>query len=439
MGMKRKLTSELERWKASSDRKPLLLRGARQTGKTHLLRELGEASYERVIYCDFEEDPAFDGFFQKNLDPHRIVKELSIYTGIEIQPESGLLIFDEVQVSNRALSSLKHFHDRAPEFHVAAAGSLLGVKLSQPGSFPVGKVSFFDLFPMTFVEFLRAVGSESYADFLEDLDRPEPLPGGFHDDLTTQLRRYLFVGGMPEAVKTFAETVDPSSTRRVQRDLLDSFALDFAKHAPTRDIPKLALIWDSIPRHLAKENKKFLFSLVRTGARAREYENALRWLVDAGLVHLCHAVSTARAPLDHHQDPSCYKVYPLDVGLLGAMTRTPPDVVVRGEELFVEYRGAMTESYVAQELVASGHGDLRYWRSSGGKAEVDFLIEQARSVVPLEVKAGRSRHSKSLASFERQFSPRTLARANLRNLKQDGKTCNVPLYLVSKLPVCESD
>jgi len=431
--MERALYTHLLNWKASSRRKPLLLRGARQTGKTFLLREFGEREYERVVYCNFEEDPALDGFFRRDLDPHRILAELSIYKGFDIGPGRDLLVFDEVQASDRALTSLKYFQERAAEYHVAAAGSLLGIKMAGPGSFPVGKVSFLDLYPMSLTEFLRAVGKSRYADLLLELTDPEPLPEAIHAGLVDLLRTYYLIGGMPEVVSSYAETGDASLARRIQSEIIESYLLDFAKHAPAADIPKLGLIWDSIPRHLAKENKKFMFSVVRKGARARDYENALRWIRDAGLVRLCHAVSTSRSPLEHYAERSVFKVYALDVGLLGAMTRTPPEISVAGDRLFTEYRGALTENYVAQELAAAGQAALYYWRSTGGRAELDFLAETGRTVVPIEVKAGLSLRSKSLRSYDQQFAPDLLIRANLLNLKKDGKICNVPLYAVSAI------
>lgn len=412
----------------------MLLQGARQTGKTFLLRRLGEREYERVAYCNFEADPGLESFFRRDLDPRRIVAELSLYKKIELRPGRDLLIFDEVQVSNLALSSLKYFQEQADGYHVAAAGSLLGIQLSRPGSFPVGKVSFLELHPMSFPEFLRAAGRERYAALLEETGI-EPLPDAIHADLVDLLRKYQFVGGMPEAVRCFVETGDIKTTREIHQEILSSYVLDFAKHAPPSDIPKLGLIWDSIPRHLARENKKFIFSAVKKGARAREYENAIRWLDDAGLVELSSAVSTStnQGPLAHYADRGCFKVFALDVGLLGAMARVPPELVVQGQRLFTEYRGALTESYVAQQLVAAGHSSLYYWRSPGGKAELDFLCEVDGKIVPIEVKAGLSRSSKSLKSYDRQLSPPLLVRTNLRNLKQDGKICNLPLYAVSWL------
>ncbi len=430
--MERSLYADLVAWKSSTRRKPLILRGARQTGKTFLLRQFGEQEYERVAYCNFEADPGLESFFRRDLDPHRIVAELSIYKGIDLRPETDLIIFDEVQACSQALSSLKYFQEQAGSYHVAAAGSLLGISLSRPGTFPVGKVNFLELHPMSFPEFLQAMGKADYSRLLEET-KLEPLPEAFHADLVELLRKYYFVGGMPEAVQHFAQSGDVRATRAIHREILDSYQLDFAKHAPSSDIPKLGLIWDSIPHHLAKENKKFIFSAAKKGARAREYENAIRWLHDAGLTHLCHAVSASRSPLEHYADRSCFKVFALDVGLLGAMAGTPPELVVQGERLFTEYRGALAESYVAQQLVAAGHPSLYYWRSSGGKAELDFLCEFGGRIVPVEVKAGLSLRSKSLKSYDQQFAPPTLVRTNLLNLKHDGKICNIPLYAVSWL------
>ncbi len=430
--MERTLYTDLVAWKSSPRRKPLLLRGARQTGKTFLLRQFGEREYDRVAYCNFEADPGLAGFFRRDLDPHRILAELAIYKGLELRPGHDLVVFDEIQASNLALSSLKYFQEQAGSYHVAAAGSLLGIQLSRPGSFPVGKVSFRTLHPMSFPEFLIAMGRPQYATLLGET-ATEPLPDAIHAELVELLRKYYFTGGMPEAVRHFAETGDVRGTREIHREILDSYVLDFAKHAPSSDIPKLGLIWDSIPRHLARENKKFMFSVVKKGARAREYENALRWLRDAGLVYFCHAVPTSRSPLKYYADRSCFKVFALDVGLLGAMAGVAEDLVVQGDRLFTEYRGALVESYVAQQLVAAGHPDLYYWRSRGGKAELDFLCELGGTIVPMEAKAGLSLRSKSLRSYDQQLAPPVLVRTNLLNLKRDGKICNIPLYAVSWL------
>ena len=431
--MKRDIYAKLLEWKSSSRRKPLLLQGARQTGKTHILKEFGRNEYENTVYCNFEEDTDLDGFFQRSLNPERILAELSIYMNLEIRPERDIVIFDEIQVSNRALNSLKYFAEQKNDVHIAAAGSLIGVKLSAPGSFPVGKVNFFHLYPLTFLEFLDAMGESRYRKLLESIDEPFPLADAFHSHLIDLLRRYYFVGGMPEAVKHFATAGNGREAREIQEEIIKSYVLDFAKHAPASDIPKLTQIWDSIPRHLARENKKFVFSAVKKGARARAYENALTWLEDAGLIHRANAVETVKQPLKHYADSGSFKVYVLDVGLLGAMARSPLELLAQGQRLFNEYEGAFVENFVAQQLISHFHQPLYYWRSKGGKAELDFLCEFGDRICPLEVKAGINPKSKSLKSYDWQFNPTSLARANLLNLKKDGKIFNLPLYAVSLL------
>jgi len=431
--MKRDIYAKLLSWKSSTRRKPLLLQGARQTGKTFILKEFGRNEYGNTVYCNFEENPGLDQFFQRDLNPGRVLAELSIYMNLEIRPEADLIIFDEIQVSNRALNSLKYFAEQKSDVHIAAAGSLLGVKLSGPGSFPVGKVNFLHLYPMTFMEFLTAMEESRYRKLLEDVDAFVPLTEAFHIHLIDLLRRYYFVGGMPEAVKHFAETGNGWETRKTQGEIIKSFVLDFAKHAPATDIPKLTRIWDSIPKHLARENKKFVFSAVKKGARGRAYENALTWLEDAGLIYRANAVASAKQPLRHYADTGCFKVYALDVGLLGAIAKSPVELLAQGERLFNEYEGAFVENYVAQQLVSHFPQKLYYWRSKGGRAELDFLCQFADQIFPLEVKAGINPKSKSLKSFDLQFKPSRLARTNLLNFKKDGKICNLPLYAVSLL------
>ena len=433
--MQRDLYAKLLEWKSSSRRKPLLLQGARQTGKTHILKEFGRNEYENTVYCNFEENTDLSGFFQRDLNPERILVELSIYMDLEIQPGRDLVIFDEIQVSNRALNALKYFAEQKNDVHIAAAGSLLGVKSPGPGSFPVGKVNFFHLYPLTFLEFLDAMGESRYRKLLETVDKPVPLAEAFHSHLIDLLRRYYFVGGMPEAVKHFAAAGNGNGreVREIQEEIIKSYVLDFAKHAPATDIPKLTQVWDSIPKHLARENKKFVFSAVKKGARARAYENALTWLEDAGLILRANAVEAAKHPLKHYADSGSFKIYALDVGLLGAMARLPVELLVQGERLFNEYEGAFVENYVAQQLVSHFRQPLYYWRSKGGKAELDFLCEFGGRICPLEVKAGINPKSKSLKSYDLQFNSTSLARANLLNLRKDGKIYNLPLYAVSLL------
>ena len=432
--MRRDIYEKLLAWKSSPRRKPLLLQGARQTGKTFILKAFGRNEYKNVAYCNFEEDPGLSQFFQRDLNPERILKELSIYLNLDIQPGEYLIVFDEIQVSNRALNSLKYFAEQKNDVHIAAAGSLLGVKLSGPGSFPVGKVNFLHLYPLTFLEFLDGMGESRYRKLLKDVDLPIPLGEAFHSHLIDMLRHYYFVGGMPEAVKNFAETGNARVTREIQEEIIKSYVLDFAKHAPVTDIPKLTLIWDSIPKHLARENKKFVFSAVKKGVRAREYENAIKWLEDTGLIHLANAVETVKHPLKYYANAGCFKVYALDVGLLGAMAKSPVELLAQGKRLFNEYEGAFVENYVAQQLVSHFHHQLYYWRSKGGKAELDFLFEFEGNICPLEVKAGINPKSKSMKSYDLQFKPDRLMRTTLLNFKKDGKIHNLPLYAVSLLP-----
>ncbi len=432
--MKRDIYAKLLAWKSSPRRKPLILQGARQTGKTFILKEFGHNEYSNVVYCNFEENPSLDQFFQRDLNPERILAELSIYMNLEIRPRADLVIFDEIQASNHALNSLKYFAEQKKDVHIAAAGSLLGVKLSGPGSFPVGKVNLLYLYPMTFLEFLDAMGESRYRKLLENIDALVPITEAFHLHLIDILSRYYFVGGMPEAVKHFVETGNGLETRVIQEEIIKSYVLDFAKHVPATDIPKLTLIWNSITKQLARENKKFVFSAIKKSARARAYENALIWLEDTGLIYRAKVVETAKHPLMHYADISCFKVYALDIGLLGAMAGTPVELLVQGERLFNEYEGAFVENYVAQQLISHFQQKLYYWRSKGGKAELDFLCEFADRICPLEVKAGINPKSKSLRSYDLQFKPPLLARTNLLNFKKDGKICNLPLYAISLLP-----
>ena len=428
--MKRDAYEELLTWSDAPGRKPLLMRGARQTGKTYLLRAFGRERYAASHYFNFEQTPALASLFERDLDPMRIVRDLSVFAGERIVPGGSLIILDEIQACNAALNSLKYFAEDAPRYHVAAAGSLLGVALSTPRSFPVGKVDFVDLHPMTFLEFLDAVGTGRYRKLIEEHPAPEPFAEAFHTVLIDLLRAYYFVGGMPESVARYAANRNAAEVRSVQQAILDAYVLDFAKHAPAREVARIIAVWNSLPGHLARENKKFMFSAIRPSARARDYEDAVVWLEGAGLILRAFGVETARLPLRGYADRRSFKVYALDVGLLGALAGAAPQLLVHGDRLFAEYRGALVENYVAQQLAAAAAGDLHYWRSSGGKAEVDFLLERSGEVVPLEVKSGVNPRSKSLRSFDSQFAPPLLVRSTLLNLKRDARVLNIPLYAV---------
>ena len=431
--MKRDVYSDLLVWKSSSQRKPLLVRGARQVGKTYILQEFGHRDYDRIAYFDLERDPDVRAFFSNSLEPEKIIRNLSLYQGWTIEPERHLIVFDEIQASNDALLSLKYFNEQANRYHIAAAGSLLGVKLSRPRSFPVGKVSFLDMFPLTFPEFLDAVGRSELRALIAERDRFEPFPGPIHNQLIDLLREYYFVGGMPEAVSRFAAGGDPAQVRQVQGEIIDSFLLDFSKHVQSAEIPKLSLIWDSIPAQLARENRKFMFSAIRKSARAREYENAVQWLTDAGLTLKSHLVTTVRYPLKGYMSREAFKVFVLDIGILGAMARVPAGILARGDALFTQYHGAFVENYVAQQLSAA-RADLYYWKSEGQRAELDFLCEYDNEILPLEAKSGINPRSKSLRSYDNQFSPSVMSRTTLLNLSRDGRICNYPLYAVTLFP-----
>jgi len=432
--MKRDIYERLLAWKSSPRRKPLLVRGARQTGKTYILRAFGQAEYARFHYFNFEEDTPLARFFDRDLNPKRLLEDLGLYRKQPIDSAADLVFFDEIQTCNRALNALKYFQEQMPQTHVVAAGSLLGTKLSTPGSFPVGKVNFLELHPLSFMEFLDAMGESPYRQLLDSHDSLAPLQTPFHEDLTRWLGIYYGVGGMPEAVREYAATKNVNNVRIIQNEIIQSYVLDFAKHAPASDIPKLSLIWDSIPAHLSRENKRFVFSAIRPGARAREYEQALSWLQDAGLIYRARAVETSRAPLKHHAHDAGFKIYALDIGLLGALTKAEIAMTAARQPLFFEYHGAFVENYVAQELMAGDQPELYYWRSRSGQAEVDFLCEREGSIIPLEVKAGLNTKSKSLRSYDDQFHPALLGRTNLLNLKKDGKILNIPLYMISQLP-----
>lgn len=439
----RDLYSKLIEWKTSPRRKPLILKGARQVGKTHLLTSFGQAAYGDVAYFNFEENRSFDDFFQGPLDPEAIVQRLAAYRGQKIYPEKTLLIFDEIQESANALTSLKYFCETANHYHIAAAGSLLGIKLSPDKAFPVGKVNFLNLHPMSFFEFLSAVGKTNLRQVVEGMTSLEPLPEPFHNDLLEWLRIYYFVGGMPEVVSHYSMEKDLNAVRTIQKEILTAYALDFAKHAQASDALKITRIWESIPGQLAKENKKFVFSALSKSARAREYESAIQWLKDAGLVHLSRNVSVPKLPLAGHCDNNAFKIFLLDIGLLGAMVGLSSRTIVEGAKLFTEYKGAFVENYVAQELACAAQAQvhdvqpLYYWTSSGS-AEVDFLVSFEERIFPLEAKAGVSKKKKSLLVYGEKYRSSVLTRTSLMNFKKDGLICNYPLYAVCLFPRLET-
>ncbi len=425
--MKRDIYQFLEAWKHSRRRKPLILNGARQVGKTYALRHFGETSYEKVAYLNFEKNEKLSQYFEGTLNPKELIKILSIHTEIEIEPENTLLIFDEVQNSPRALNSLKYFCEEANAYHVVAAGSLLGVKTAKGKGFPVGKVNFLHLYPLTFFEFLSALGHDQTRQFLEEYNTLDPLPNPMHEKLMQLLRFYFFVGGMPEAVAEYVETEKVNLVREIQHEILSAYEKDFAKHASS----KIMTIWTQVHRQLAKENKKFIFAAIRKSARGRDYEEAIQWLLDAGLIHKSYLLKSPKFPLSAYADTNVFKVFLADVGLLGAQSHLSPQTIIEGNQLFTEFKGALTENFVAQELIATRHKQPYYWTSEGS-AEVDFLIEEEHDIIPLEVKAGSSQRKKSLLVYNQKYQPSKLLRASTMNLKKDGDIYNYPLYLISR-------
>ena len=431
--MKRDAYNRLIEWKSFERRKPLLMIGARQTGKTYLLKEFGTREYDALLYFNFEEDPSLGGFFEDRVRPAEIIRNLSLYSGRQIRTDRDLVVFDEIQASNNALKSLKYFYEDLPELSIAAAGSLLGITLSRPGSFPVGKVEFLQLHPMTFMEFLDAVGEPELKDYLAGILKCAPFPEPIHRKLIDYLRTYYVTGGMPEAVSGYVKTRDLLAVRKIQKDILLAYKLDFAKYANAPDIPKLSMLWEALPGQLAKENKKFILSNVKKSARLRDFSNAIEWMEQSGLVFRSHRIKTARQPLRAYREAGIFKIYVLDVGLLGAMTGADPAVILKGELIFRQFEGALVENYVAQQLSSHHNQKLYYWQSAG-TAEVDFVFEHADLIIPLEAKAGINPKSKSLAFYIKKFKPSIAARTTLLNLKKESGLVNIPLYAISLFP-----
>ncbi len=428
--MKRDIYKLLEEWKQSARRKPLIVNGARQVGKTYALKHFGKTSYKKMAYLNFEKDEKLGQYFEETLDPKQLIKILSIYKEVEIEPIHTLLVFDEVQECPKALNSLKYFCEEANEYHVVAAGSLLGVKTAGEKGFPVGKVNFLHMYPLTFFEFLSALGHEKTRVFLEEYHTYDPLPNPLHEKLIQLLKFYFYIGGMPEVVAEYAKTDNLKVVREVQLEILNAYEKDFAKHAPPHEIMKITTVWKQVHRQLAKENKKFIFSAIRKSARGRDYEEAIQWLSDAGLIHKSYLAESPKLPLSAYANNTIFKIFLSDVGLLGAQSALSAQTIIEGDLLFTEFKGALTENFIAQELVATKHKELYYWTSEG-TAEIDFLIEDEQEIYPLEVKAGTSQKKKSLLVYNQKYTPSKLIRASAMNLKHDGNLYNYPLYLIS--------
>ena len=429
--MKRNIIKKLISWQNDPERKPLLLYGARQVGKTHALNTFANAAYSDHVYLNFEDSPALKKYFEASLDPNDIIFKLSIHFNKPINPQHTLIIFDEVQECPQALNSLKYFHEKANEYHVCACGSLLGVKIGNHQGFPVGQVNFEHLYPLNFMEFLDAIGESMLKAYITSLTTIEPLPEPFHNKLNELLKIYYYTGGMPEAVLTYVNSRDFNAVRKVHQEILKSYDLDFSKHAPKQLSIKISEIWNSIPSQLAKENKKFIYSIVRSSARAREYEEAIEWLNAAGLIYKIHNISIPKMPLKAYSNLDIFKIYILDVGLLNTIAELPIKTLLDGSQLFQEFRGSLTENYVFQAL-APWLQNQYYWTSTGS-AEVGCVIQHHGDIIPLEVKSNISVRSKSLKVYAEKYNSRLNIRVSMLNLKKDGDILNIPLYLVDEI------
>jgi predicted AAA+ superfamily ATPase len=431
--MKRSLYQQLVAWKSRADRKPLLLQGARQVGKTYLIREFGNKEYADTAYLNFERTPELASLFDPSLEPTSLIASLSAAVGRKISPNSTLIFFDEIQSSPRALTSLKYFCEEAPDYHVVAAGSLLGVSVGKTSSFPVGKINFMTLYPMCFFEYMEASGESVLLEQLVGKSDTEAIPQMLHDKLMTMLRYFLFLGGMPEVVRHYLEHQDVEAVRRIQKEILDAYERDFSKYTSSSGAIRVSEIWRSVPSQLARETKKFKYSDVQKGGRASRFESAIEWLRKSGLVHQVFNIKTPRLPLSGYADETKFKIYLLDTGLLGAMLELASRTIVLGDTLFSEYNGAFVENFVVTELVKAGFVDLYYWTSMS-QAEVDLVINHQENILPLEVKGGMSRRTQSLRVYSAKYNPPRVFRTSPRNFTTDADLTNIPLYAIARLP-----
>ena len=407
--------------------------GARQVGKTSLILEFAKQEYQRVVYLNFDENNELKSLFEGSLSPDEILKKITIYFEQDTIDQECLIFFDEVQECPEALNSLKYFCEKKPEISVIAAGSLLGVQLASHQGFPVGKVNFLELFPMSFFEFLNALEQKNLLDLLLNITVNEKINEAIHNKCLAFLKEYLYIGGMPAAVKKYVETKDINKVANVHKEIINGYMLDFSKHTDKNTAIKIKQVWESIPTQLAKENKKFIFNLIRKGARAREYEHSIEWMENAGIIYKQYLCQTPKLPIKAYCDHNFFKVYLLDVGLLGHLNDVSPKVLLSENALLTEYKGSLIENFVLQELKQKYSSELFYW-TSNGKAEVDLIMQHENAIYPLEIKAGSSKIKKSLILYNDKYNPPFSARASQRNLTKDGNFINYPLYLISRFP-----
>ncbi|MGO5072138.1 ATP-binding protein [Roseburia faecis] len=429
--MKRFALEKLKIWKEKPDRKPLIIRGARQVGKTWLMKEFGKTCFEKTAYVNFDSNPRMQQLFEGEIDVERMILAISAETGVSINCTDTLLIFDEVQEVPKALGSLKYFCENAPEYAIVAAGSLLGVAMHKGTSFPVGKVDFMDLYPLSFQEFLCALGEERFVTMLQSTDTD--MVTMFKTKYIDRLREYYYVGGMPEAVQNFVLNKDYNKVREIQKNLLNYYQQDFSKHAKISLVPRLNLVWNSIPMQLAKENKKYIYGQVREGARAKDFELAIQWLLDCGLIYKVHRVKKLSLPLKAYMDLDAFKIYMLDVGLLLAMADLDASVIIDGNRIFTEFKGALTEQYVLQQMIAELGVEPYYYTTANSTGEIDFMLQAPGSVIPVEVKAEENLRAKSLRAFCEKYHPQHAVRTSMSDFREQDWMTNIPLYNIDRI------
>ncbi len=429
--MRRDKIEDLKAWKASADRKPLVIRGARQVGKTWLIRYFGESEYTNCIYVNFEDANSIKEMFVQDFDIERIIQTLEIYSQQKVSAENTLIIFDEIQEAPRAITSLKYFYEKAPQYHIVAAGSLLGMGLHGNISFPVGKVNFMNLRPLSFCEFLSAIGEELLVEAIRKSNWNLIVP--FNDKLISYLKTYYYVGGMPEVVKSYIETKDLALVRSKQNDILKSYVSDFSKHAPSDVVARINLLWRSIPSQLTKENKKFIYGIIREGARAKEFELAIQWLCDTGILLKINRVSKPHIPLIAYEEASVFKLFLLDVGLLSAMCFLDVSILLEKSKIFTEFKGALTEQYALQELRNNEDHYLGYWTNDKSTAEVDFIVQTTNKIIPIEIKAETNVRSRSFRYFYDKYQPECAVRSSMLPYSKESWFDNIPLYGISMI------
>jgi predicted AAA+ superfamily ATPase len=425
--MERSIYSSLKKWKESPTRKPLILQGARQVGKTYILKEFGAREYSEVVYINCDDNNDMQNMFV-DYDVDRIIRSMSAISSVSIKPSTTLLILDEIQEVERGLASLKYFCEKAPEYHVAVAGSLLGITLHEGTSFPVGKVDMLYMYPMDFEEFLLAMGKEQLVELLRNNSWAALTP--LRGMLTELLRQYYFVGGMPEAVKTYVERGDIWEVRSIHSKIIDAYRNDMSKHVPKQQVQRINMVWNSIPSQLARDNKKFIYGALRKGARANDFEIAIQWLVDSGLVHKVHRISKPVVPLKFYEDMASFKLFLLDCGLLGALSETPPEQILIGDNVFEEYKGAFTENYVLQQLKSLPRTFVYYYSNDNSTLEIDFVVQHDAHIIPIEVKAEENLRAKSLRQFVTDNSGLHGVRFSMSDYREQDWLTNVPLWAV---------